>query len=958
MAWYFFYQRDFGNSTWDLALASAREELELSGEAKLTTVLNVDNDFCDAEFKAEDAHYAGPFYVDFDGETLAEAIADVKVFVAKLRDDFGVDLPCIQVFATGGRGFHVFVPPKVFVEAPYRGGYKFLPTIYKEMAGRFDLPSMDFRVYSARKGRMLRTANVRRENGNYKVPVSIPEVEVMTEELYGALVKAPRDVRVSPPVFSPKMALLWEQSKGRIENGAKLKRNSKRDVNLLKTFEGKVPPTIETILAGEHLKQEIGFHQIAMQLALTAHAMGWSASELVARAKGLCETHKSDGYRYNTPGKRARELERMWYVMQDRPDYSWGAAPIRQLVDGDCPDMDTLAKTDRTPDGDADLGVTNGLIIEEGGIYGHDKEGNRKRLCSIGFGSVTRLLDIERMEDVGYMAATFVDSAPRGVRRLTMNTFASRSSFQSFTLGMSASAQLSDLQVGSIADIFRRMAAAEGDQGVTYTVSREGLDVIDLPDGQQDVIWVSRDAVYSRLRQSYMFQAALGGGESYPLNFTVARAPRIPRYDVDPKPEFASKYMSREEAEKVREFFDLLLRMNSRVNVGLMLGWFMATFLAPFIRQKFGAFPILQVFGTAGSGKTTGVEVLSSLYYYKGELEASSASMVTEFGLKQKLSGARSGVFIMDEYKPADMSSRVRSRVQTFMRTAYNGGMATQGHLVKDAGRSEIVSAGYKLTTPIVFMAEALETQTAIIERCVIAQLDVGTQSLSMSEFEKLTAERHLLSSFAHQVIGDIVFGKLTPEDLVAPMGEYRSQLTANYPPAAKSRQSFNNSCVLLGLDLMRRNLKILFGDEFDDRVDAIKQELITPSSASSKGKSKVVFTTTAEIYKVIDVMASLSIMEDLPDDSRTIFGRDYDVVDNAVILHIVRAWSKYAKYCRAHDERPLFNGLLPFKSAIDTIPHIQRTLPSTSAIAPSRDVVAIPIGVLEGNDVSPFKIG
>ena len=49
-----------------------------------------------------------------------------------------------------------------------------------------------------------------------------------------------------------------------------------------------------------------------MQLAAFAHAVGWSATELVSRCRGLIQSHKSDGNKYQTPSRREAELRRQY----------------------------------------------------------------------------------------------------------------------------------------------------------------------------------------------------------------------------------------------------------------------------------------------------------------------------------------------------------------------------------------------------------------------------------------------------------------------------------------------------------------------------------------------------------------------------------------------------------------------------------------------------------------------
>ncbi len=949
-AWVFFYQEDFGESRWIPSLATERAKIESSGAAKLTTALDIDNDLSDLEFNPEDAHYRGDLYFDFDASDLRDGIDDLKLFLCKLRDEYGVDLDTLRVYATGGRGFHVYVPMRTFIDKPVVQGYKFLPAIYKDVMQALQYDTLDFRVYTAKRGRMMRCANVERQNGNYKVPVTAMEAMSMTEDYYDAIIKAPRSDFVQPPTFAPKLALLFTQCKEKVDRAVKGRKNKKRDSNLLATFKGEVPPTIQALLSGEGIKEATGFHQIAMQLAVTAHGMGWTEDELVDKAQGVCNVHVSDGDRYSTPKKRERELRRMFHVVLGNPRFDWSAGAIKSLMDIPTPDLSTVAITDVNEDGTSDLGVTNGITIDKHGVFKTDEEGAKKRICAIGLDTIKQLVDVSSAEVVGYTAHTYLDGVSKGVKRLSMDYFSNRARFQAWTLGMSSSVQMTDQQVSSMADVLRKIAE-HGSNGVTYTLMREGLDYITLPDQTRDIVWVANGGYFSKEGHAYCYRNPWAKNESFPLKFTVMKAPRYQWYGRGVPEGSAQDYMSDDERKEVDLFFSRLLRMNSKSNTAMMIGWFMSTFLAPFIREKYGSFPILQVFGTAGSGKTQSMEVLSSLYYYRGEPALYSASQVTTHAFQDRVTASRSGVLIIDEYKPAEMRSADRNRYLNLFRSAYNGQQVAKGQLAETGGG--IVSEGYRMTTPLVFMAETMESQTAVVERCVIVNLDTDTQNLTKDEWDGVRNNRHLLSSLGRNIILEIIKNGLVPEDFEKPISEYEALLAQSLPRDTKSRQHYNFAVTLCGLDLLKRHLNWIFGTKYDLLIDELKDSIIHPISLSGKGK--VVHTTMAEIYKVIETLGHMSGFQDAADDSKVIFGKDYDVLDNGVVINAVFCFAKYQKHCRSHGERPLFRDFKGFKVALEVTKGVEHT--TVGCLKEGSNVFLIPQHVLEAHKIESFTV-
>jgi hypothetical protein len=306
-----------GDETWALILADQEEHLVKDKKPAFTTILAADCDFVD-KMDAEDfakVHYRGPLYVDFDASSIDEATEQFQKFLTKLRDDHGFDLTQASLYASGGKGYHCIIPSQCFVPKVSPRGYMQLPAIYKEMAMELYVDCLDLRVYTARRGRMFRTANVERPDkpGVHKVQLTVDEVFGMTEERYREVVKVPRHLPPStPPQLNAGLALLFSQAFDKVDKNVKNRKSAKADEALLKRFGGDVPETLKFLMDGKKLAEGIGFQKIATQLAITAHALGKNEDQFLTLCTGLCNDHVSDGSRYNTPDKRRRELSRMF----------------------------------------------------------------------------------------------------------------------------------------------------------------------------------------------------------------------------------------------------------------------------------------------------------------------------------------------------------------------------------------------------------------------------------------------------------------------------------------------------------------------------------------------------------------------------------------------------------------------------------------------------------------------
>ena len=324
-----------GKTHWLAAGAEALTKfLQSSNPPEFRTVLGVVGDYDENT----PSHYTGPLYFDFDSDEIAEAVENFKAFLAKLRE-LEVDLYTCRLFASGGKGFHIEIPQAVFMAKSPAGGVINIPYIFREIAHALYVNTLDLRVYSAKKGRMWRTPNRLRDNGCYKVPLTVNEALSITAETYFAFVAAPRPFPpLEPPKFSAALALAYCTARDKVTNAGKLKRNRNpsKTAALLqarcKAVNAALPTSLLALGAGLMKPREgAGFNQIAIQLCTAAHAMNMSEDDLVARCAGLIAHHEGDGKRYGTPSKREAAFRAMFRYTFDNPCYEFSVGGVRSI---------------------------------------------------------------------------------------------------------------------------------------------------------------------------------------------------------------------------------------------------------------------------------------------------------------------------------------------------------------------------------------------------------------------------------------------------------------------------------------------------------------------------------------------------------------------------------------------------------------------------------------------------
>jgi len=138
----------------------------------------------------------GDMPLDFDNaETPEKALDEMRSLLTyHLPEFYGYEPEDVSFYCSGRKGFHAVIPAEAFGASQ---GHISLPLIYKtivqDWANRFDLKTLDMSLYNMKKGKMFRIANVRRINGNYKIPITLAEVQSLSMQDFSELIKEPRN---------------------------------------------------------------------------------------------------------------------------------------------------------------------------------------------------------------------------------------------------------------------------------------------------------------------------------------------------------------------------------------------------------------------------------------------------------------------------------------------------------------------------------------------------------------------------------------------------------------------------------------------------------------------------------------------------------------------------------------------------------------------------------------------
>ncbi|MCP4678084.1 MAG: toprim domain-containing protein [Deltaproteobacteria bacterium] len=160
-----------------------------------------------------------------------------------------------------------------------------------------------------------------------------------------------------------------------------------------------------------------------------------------------------------------------------------------------------------------------------------------------------------------------------------------------------------------------------------------------------------------------------------------------------------------------RAAFHALLNLNEPAVVLPIIGWFFATPFKPRIMSILRHFPILMVWGTRESGKTSMLRDVFWRMFGVDDTEPFSVTE-TEFAIIKLLSSTNSVPLFFDEYRPDDMPPRRLATLHRYLRRLYGGE-------VEERGRPDLTITSYSLSAPVCIGGEARPEDPAVVDRLV-----------------------------------------------------------------------------------------------------------------------------------------------------------------------------------------------------------------------------------------------
>lgn len=925
---YRYYQKIGGTEPW----TPIQAHLPLDEiRPTFVTVLSVDTlieDDTPKEAKQK-AKYAGPMYFDLDSDDIAESIAGAKQLVTMLQEH-ELTAEDLLIYLSGKKGLHILIPEVCFMAKP--APVQNLPAVYKEIAYKFAVDTLDFRVYTAKKGRQFRTCYNVRENGNYKVPISLAELESLTPESYTELCRQPRVVGGHDPKWRGRFSLAYDAA---LQKVGKVKPKATKPVPP-EVLKQQLP--IFTKFASGQAGTDAGFNNLAIQLCLYAREMKWTEDQFIEKCEGVIQNHVSDGSRYNSPRRRERELRRMFVYLEDNTGFDYSVAGLKALGKVE-PSAEYTDDAQGEHEWAEDAQPFAGVYAGSSCYMASKGEDGDVKITNFVFRDVR----IQRNLSDNYISSISAEVKLRGAKltaTLPPTAFTGGSAFQNAIANFGGSFSGTDVHARGIYQAMMHVGKEE------LIIDSEGVNVFQATPKNGNMketylVWADRFGVVDNgpLAESGLTVRFQGHPEKdglYKTDLTQAQ----------PLHEFVS---TPEGLERFTKCLKATMHSHTPEVMGKLLGWAVACFYAPLLQKQYGQFPLLHVYGPAGNGKTSTVRATLKMFYCREEVKESTPDS-SVFAFQQMVSGSSSIPLLLDEYKPHKMGREKLEQFRAVLRATYNSKIVQRGGGNKGVKDNFNALSALKLSAPVVFVAEAPETETAIVERSVpvsFKRLAGKEQADCFRNAIYFQRDPAPLSSLGIVLANNVVsqnieqnlqvFDKALnwaykkflsdPEDWSKVESGEMTQEEARTRAIMRPRSVFSSTVSFFGLQVLKKVLiEYLGADYFEEHF---AERLKDMSRACFLGMDTLAEATLPEYVKILSTLSDMSRLPDT-DAFKLIEGLDYTLTEQGgqplLVLAHRQCYTKYKVFMRHTNSEPLYPSEESFQIAMREIPQFVKT--------------------------------
>lgn len=927
--YYFLQFKPDKKEPWRMYTEEQLQKAELPRPPAFKTVLMVDQNPEEVSENGlnavETVHYMGPMYLDFDSaDDIDQVLAEVNAVLDYLIHKLDIPEEFIHCWLSGGKGVHITIPAQVFgVKKPT----KFLPMIYREImltilkGAKLESPcTLDESVYSCGRGRMWRCEGIPRPgSGTYKVGTTVNELSQIDSEEYHAIVASPRPAMATP---QPGKNISFAKAEGllkaaRVAASRKVKAMSAACTvpkEAMREWEG-IPGCIQKLITEGHADGS-NWNQTAMQLAAYIAARYEKSEEkeyMELLVRPFVKNVESSG--------RASEIERLKHVQGQLHRTFSGSikfAPGALIASigtpcRACPICRAdVASGETTQENVGNFNTEVRIRYDASGYYLVGEDSSRQ-LTNFTFWPELEVFELEpytgsdgsaswrnteRKELVGKLIVAGSDVVSEVA--LSERAWGSKRDLISGVKGRDAAVYAGDGEIQKILVALLKFARDKTEDKELDKMIRANVCGIVLDRSGKGTV-----AHYVEAGSAI---TSLGGRSPYRFNGNARQSPALIGGN-DP-------LVGDEQLETVLR---ALCKVNDPVQVAQMLGWFVSCHFREHIQFEEPQFPILNISGNAGAGKSCLamlMAMINGIDYTKAELQ--NVEVGTLFPLTKYVSSSTTVPRLIEEVNPVQLGNTRYGQILGILKAAWSHAPIQRGRIGADR---ELGISEDRVSAPLVYTSEQSATVPALRSRSVEVRLQAKAVLTNQSYRENYRTAVRNKSALLRMARALVTVALGTSPTALLKIFHSKADLIHK---GMEDRPRWGMQCCLTGLHMLIHTMtEYKVGGV--DAVQELEAELVKylggRVSEVERGKSA---SEVDRVLSAMNIMADSTFEERLRLDA----GRHYWRQGDSLYLVLQSCLPRYHAYSKNIGEQPVIRQYQQLTQLIEGEVYFERIEP------------------------------
>jgi energy-coupling factor transporter ATP-binding protein EcfA2 len=681
--------------------------------------------------------YQGDLHLDIDNEDIDVSTHSAKLIVDLLKQ-YEVNEDALEIWASGGKGYHIRISGRHF--GAYRA-IENLPQFHKYMASviaaRADAVGVDLQRYGSGKSGTLRVANKLRSNGKYKVPITVEELYGMTVESYSEITSHPRDeLKLAKPEESTELTLLYREAVKAFDRP----KNAKPGITTerFKVMGDALPQCVEDAIACENIPKGDGAWNYAkMTLARYISVTDIDGDDLIDR---MATNWDGESKRNPTVRSRVADVKAAARSMSAKTDFpcsivsaSFSMKPCRGCK------LNEASEEKQAAEEFSRGNLMEGLVFEDTGVYAKESGKSSEVFTNFVLEPVSVYYDADKPDKISKLVVKLKVDQDTSAYTLDLPplAFSGKAKFKAAVMGHGmANFFGGDNDPGFIYALITTPNKLEGIPRMTesnrvgivrHKCSARGID---------ELTWVQKDwsLNYKGIEDTMSFKETVKrqGEDSHKLAMDL----RCTTGTID--------------AQALSMFHSLILSRDDSASSSF-LGFMAACWIKQFLQRPEydNHFPVLQVYGPSGSGKS------SLVRYWSGIAGADivnggvlALQQITPASLRSEAIVTTTVPRVIDECNPSKVAKAKWEGAREIIKSAAS--KMSVGVMTKLADGT-MANLNIVCSSPLVTMGVARIAEKEIEERTEQVELFATHVALPkyQDEFRKILYDSTFLSKIA-----------------------------------------------------------------------------------------------------------------------------------------------------------------------------------------------------------------